>query len=55
MMEKKVFLYDQNGITLLNNIHLIVPFDISNATLEQQYTGTSNKTLRQLTGDEVVQ
>ena len=49
---KKVFLYDQGGTHSLKQYSLSSAFDISNPTLVTTYTGTSSKTLKQLTGNE---
>ena len=49
---KKVFLYDQGGTHSLKQYSLSSAFDISNPTLVKTYTGTSSKTLKQLTGNE---
>ena len=48
---KKVFLYDQGGTHSLKQYSLSSAFDISNPTLVTTYTGTSSKTLKQLTGN----
>ena len=49
---KKVFLYDEGGTHSLKQYSLSSAFDISNPTLVTTYTGTSSKTLKQLTGNE---
>ena len=49
---KKVFLYDQGGTHSLKQYSLSSAFDISNPTLVTTYTGSSSKTLKQLTGNE---
>ena len=49
---KKVFLYDQGGTHSLKQYSLSSAFDISNPTLVTTYTGTSSKTLKQLTGNQ---
>ncbi len=49
---KKVFLYDEGGTHSIKQYSLSSAFDISNPTLVTTYTGTSSKTLKQLTGNE---
>ena len=49
---KKVFLYDQGGTHSLKQYSLSSAFDISNPTLVTTYTGSSSKTLKQLTGNQ---
>ena len=49
---KKVFLYDQGGTHSIKQYSLSSAFDISNPTLVTTYTGSSSKTLKQLTGNE---
>jgi len=44
----KLFIYDKTSNYFIKQYSLNSPFSISNATFEQQYTGTSNKTLKQL-------
>ena len=49
---KKVFLYDEGGTHSIKQYSLSSAFDISNPTLVTTYTGSSSKTLKQLTGNE---
>ncbi len=47
----KLFIYDGTGNDFIKKYSLTSPFNISNATFEQQSTGTSNKTFSQLEGN----
>ncbi len=41
----KLFIYDKTGSDSIKQYSLDSPFDLSNAVLQKQYTGTSSKTL----------
>ena len=47
----KLFIYDGTGNDFIKKYSLTSPFNISNATFEQQSTGTSSKTFSQLEGN----
>ncbi len=47
----KLFVYDGTGNDFIKKYSLTSPFNISNATFEQQSTGTSSKTFSQLEGN----
>ena len=47
----KLFIYDGTGNDFIKKYSLTSPFNISNATFEEQSTGTSNKTFSQLEGN----
>ncbi len=47
----KLFIYDGTGNDFIKKYSLTGPFNISNATFEQQSTGTSSKTFSQLEGN----
>ena len=44
----KLFIYDMTGNDSIKQYSLNSPFDLSNAVLQKQYTGTSSKTFKQL-------
>ena len=46
----KLFIYDQTGSDSIKQYSLGSPFDLSNAVLQKEYTGTSSKTLKQING-----
>ncbi len=46
----KLFIYDATGNDSIKQYSLGSPFDLSNAVLQKEYTGTSSKTLRQING-----
>ena len=47
----KLFIYDQTGTDSIKQYSLGSPFDLSNAVLQKQYTGTSSKTLAKINGN----
>jgi len=47
----KLFIYDQTGTDSIKQYSLGSPFDLSNAVLQEQYTGTSSKTLAKINGN----
>ena len=47
----KLFIYDQTGSDSIKQYSLGSPFDLSNAVLQEQYTGTSSKTLAKINGN----
>ena len=47
----KLFIYDETGTDSIKQYSLSSPFDLSNAVLQKQYTGTSSKTLAKINGN----
>ena len=46
----KLFIYDGTGTDSIKQYSLGSPFDLSNAVLQKEYTGTSSKTLAKING-----
>ena len=44
----KLFIFDETGGSLIKQYSLNSAYNLSNATLQKQYTGTSNKTLKRI-------
>ena len=47
----KLFIYDKTGNDSIKQYSLGSPFDLSNAVLQKEYTGTNNKTLAKINGN----
>ena len=47
----KLFIYDGTGTDSIKQYSLGSPFDLSNAVLQKEYTGTNNKTLAKINGN----